>query len=116
MDEANLRLEPGVVLNCFHAITYANASEKLNPLAGVPHVGKIELAVTIQFHAGKLFVESWRNGIGCGAGVDRNEIARRANPFGRDVRDVIELASIGRRLDVPGLESSILGLWNPLRP
>src|ERR1022692_3138684 len=43
--------------------------------------------------------------LGARAGVNGNEVARRANPLGRDVGDVIELAAFERRLDVPGLES-----------
>src|SRR5438270_41184 len=83
--------EPGVVLNGLHAVVHGNASVKFDPLAGVPHEGKIELGVTNQLHASELFLESRRNGIGSRAGVNGNEVARRANPFCRYVRDVIGL-------------------------
>src|ERR1022692_1090073 len=100
-----LRLEPRIVLNGLQALIHGHAGVKLDPLAGVPHERQCELGITDVLHASEFFLESWRNGIGARAGVNGNEVARRANPLGRDVGDVIELAAFERRLDVPGLES-----------
>src|ERR1022692_4728290 len=100
----NLRHEPRIVLNGLQALVHRDSREKCDPLAGVPHERQSELAIADALHASELFLESWRYGIGARASIDGNEVARRANPLGRDVGDVIGLAAFGRRLDVPGLE------------
>ena len=102
--EDDLRLKPGIVLNGFQALVHGDACKKFDPLAGVPHEGKSELGIADVCQATELLLEGWRNGVGAWAGVGRNEVARRANPFGLDVGDVIELAAFGRRQNVPGLE------------
>src|ERR1039457_1707051 len=79
MDDENLRHEPRIVLNGLQALVHGDAREECDPLAGVPHERQSEPGITDVFHAGELFLERWRNGIGARAGINGNEVARRAN-------------------------------------
>lgn len=77
----SLRLKPGTILNCLQALIHGQSIVQFDPLAGVPHEREGKLAVTGVLHAGELRLER--------AGEDRDEVAFRAKPFGRDVGDVV---------------------------